>query len=126
MSHPVPEPLEGLLRCSELTRASLGSSTFDAFDILWTEWPWFILQVQQQHGRLVVVHLINELVKPFLGRHEHMITQGVARYSSAPRSAAAARRTCRGAVPPGMSRAASAESTVMSSTPGANSGLAAA
>jgi len=124
ISHSVPEPLEDLLRCPELTRTSLGSSTIDAFDVPWTEWSRFILQVHQEHCRLVVVHLIDEPVKPFLGRHEHMITHGVTRYSSALRSCAAARRTYRGAVPPGMSRAARAESTVMPRTSRPNSGLA--
>lgn len=79
ISHSVPEPLENLLRCPELTCAGLCSSTFDAFDVLWTEWPGATLQVQQEYCRLVVVHFVDELVEAFLGRHEHIITQGAAR-----------------------------------------------
>ncbi len=47
-------------------------------------------------------------------------------YPTSARSAAAAVRTCFGAVPPGTSRSASAESTVIASTSSAKSGLSAA
>lgn len=95
--------------------------------------PLTVFKVREQARDLLVVQLIDELVQAFPCAHGHMITQHRAPAPSkrktqarAARNCSAASRTWRGAVPPVMSRAARAESTVMSRTSRSKSALAAA